>query len=128
MRFSNSSAPASLRASISRASGALQLLDLSALELGERQLDARAGLALGAVDLLRHRVLVLTEPLGQLVDRTAPVVRLHLQLLERPCERVAGARLELLAQPHRRGALLVDRRVRAPSDSAATRDSTSAIR
>ena len=76
MRFSNSTAPASLRASISRASP-LELLDLPALDLGERELDTRARFALGAFDLLGHRMLVLTKPLVHLVDRPPAVVSLH---------------------------------------------------
>ena len=56
-------------------------------------------------------VLVLAQPVVELVDRPAPVVRLELELLERARERIARARLELLAEPDRRRALLVDRGV-----------------
>ncbi len=87
---------------------ALEMLDLPALELGERELDARARLALRAVDLLGHRVLVLAETLVQLVDRATSVVGLHLELLERAREGLACARLELLAEADRGDALLVD--------------------
>ena len=90
---------------------ALEVVDLPALELCERDLDPCPRFALGAVDLLRHRLLVLSEPVVQLVDGAPAVVGLRGELLERPGQRVAGARLELLAEPDGRGALLVDRRV-----------------
>ena len=108
IRFSNSVAPASLRASISRADRTLELLDLAAFEVGERELDPRARIALRDVDLLGDGVLVLAQPVVELVDRPATVVRLKLELLERTRERIARARLELLAEPDRRRSLRVD--------------------
>ena len=62
------------------------MLDLAALELGERDLDSRARLALGTIDLLGDGVLVLPEPVVQLVDGAAPVVGLRGELLERACQ------------------------------------------
>src|SRR4029078_3249373 len=88
-----------------------EMLDLSTLELRERELDARSGLALGPVDLLGHGVLVLAEPVVQLVDSATAVGRQQLQLVERARKRFTCARLELLTEPNRRDALLVDRRV-----------------
>ena len=72
-----------------------------AIELRERELDARPGLALGPVDLLGHSVLVLAEPLVQLVDRATSVVGLELELLECAREGLACACLELLTEPQR---------------------------
>ena len=101
-----------LAASVDLACGRpLELLHLAAFELGECELDPRARLALGTVDLLAHGVLVLAQALVELVDGPAPVVGLGLELLERSRERVARARLELLTQANGRGALLVDGRV-----------------
>ena len=111
IRFSNSSAPASDRASISRAERPFEILHLPALELGERELDARASVALGAIDLLVHGVLVLTQSLVELVDRPAAVVHLSGELFECTRECVLRTRLELVAQAHGRCALLVDRAV-----------------
>ena len=89
----------------------LEMLHLSPLELGESELDPGARLALGAVDLLRDGVLVLAKALVQLVDGASTVVGLRGQLLESARERVACARLELLAEADRGCALLVDRGV-----------------
>ncbi len=106
----------------------LEMLHLPALELGERELDPRARLALGAVDLLGHRVLVLAQPLVQLVDRPAAVVRLRRELLERARERVPRARLELLARAAAAAARCSSIVASSSSDSAATFASTSAMR
>src|SRR5262249_41336410 len=90
---------------------ALEVLDLSSLELGEGELDACARFAFGTVDLLRDGMLVLAEALVQLVDRATAVVRLDLEFVEGVRERVPRPRLELLTKPDCRDALLVDRRV-----------------
>ena len=45
---------------IRRVKSPLELLDLAALELREREVDPRTGLALGAIDLLGDGVLVLS--------------------------------------------------------------------
>ena len=76
-----------------------ELLDLATFHFGERELDTRTRFALRAVDLLGDRVLVLAEALVHLVDRPPPVVRLHLELLERASKSIPCARLELLAKP-----------------------------
>ena len=89
---------------------ALELRDLARLELRERHLDPRPRLALCALDLLADGVLVLAQPLGDVLDRPAPVVRLQLQLLEGFGKRVPGRPLELLTEADCCRALLVDRR------------------
>ena len=103
------------------------MLDLAALELGEREVDARASLALGAIDLLGDRVLVLSKTLVQLVDRPAPVVGLQLQLVERAGERVAvlDSRSSWRRTAAARCSPIV---VSSSSASAATLPSTSAMR
>ncbi len=88
----------------------LELLNLAALELGERDLDPSSRFALGAVDLLRDRVLVLTQPFRDVLDRPTTVVGLRLELLEGLRQSVPRRRLELVPKPGSCGALLVDGR------------------
>src|SRR5207237_4861172 len=85
-----------------------ELLELAPLDLGKRDLEPRPRLALRRVDLLGERVLALSQPFRDLLDRPAPVGRLALELVDRLGERLLRGLLELLAQADRRRPLLVD--------------------
>ena len=86
---------------------ALQLLDLAALDVREGRLDPARRLGLAALDLLRERLLAAPQPVGDLLDHTAPLARVRLELLERLGDGRLRRALELLPQAQDRGALLV---------------------
>jgi hypothetical protein len=83
------------------------VLDLAALDVRERGLDPPRRLGLAALDLLGERLLALPQPVGDLLDHAPPLARVRLELLERLGDRGLGGALELLAQAHHGGALLV---------------------
>ena len=85
----------------------LDPLGLPSLELHERDLEAAAGVGLGALDTLGDRRLAHAEPLRDLVDRATPLGRLALELVERLGHRLGGRALELLAEAQHGLALLL---------------------
>ena len=94
----------------------LELLDLPALDVGERCLDPAGRLGLAALDLLRERLLAPAQPLGDLLDHPPALAGVRLQLLQRLGDGGLRRALELLAQPDapRRAARRRSRRARPP--------------
>ena len=100
-----------LRVALDLALGdALEPLGLAPLELDQRQLEPRAGVGLRLLDALGDRRLPRPQPLGDLLDRAAPLDRVRLELVERLGHRRGRCALELLAEPHDGPPLLVARR------------------
>ena len=111
--------------SSSRATAALDSFALPALELDEGDVEPRTSVGLGALDSLRDRRLARPQPLADLLDRTASLDRLRLQLVERLRDRGSGRLLELLAQPEH-GLPLLAALEPSSAASASIRASTSA--
>ena len=88
----------------------LEPLGLAPLELDQRQLEPGPGVGLGLLDPVGDRRLPGPQPLGDLLDRAAPLDRVRLELVEGLGDRGRRGPLELLAQPDHGLALLVARR------------------
>ena len=88
----------------------LEPLGLAPLELDQRQLEPRPGVGLGLLDPLGDRRLARPQPLGDLLDRAAPLDRVRLELVEGLGDGGRRGAFELLAKPDHGLALLVARR------------------
>jgi hypothetical protein len=89
--------------------GALQLVDLPALDVGKRALDALDGLRLLPLDLFVQIALAAAESVAHLVQGAAPLGRVALELRARAGDGLLGRPLELGAEPPESGVVLLAR-------------------